>query len=261
MSLVKDKLLSVIVPAYHQEKTIAKDLRRIESVLRQIRLPYEIICVVDGLVDKTYEKAQKLTSPTLKVVGYEVNRGKGHAVRYGMRSAKGDYVAFIDAGMELNPNGLSMILEHLEWYGADIIVGSKRHPASKVNYPLIRRITSWGYQMVVRLLFGINVTDTQVGLKIFKKEVLQKTLPRLLVKQYAFDVEMLAVAYHLGFQKIFEAPVQIKYNFKDLTHASTLKSIYYMLWDTLAVFYRLRILHYYDDSHRKHWRPNMYLEW
>ncbi len=253
--------MSVIVPAYRQEKTIVKDLQRIESVLKQIRLLYEIICVVDGNVDQTYAKAKKLASKTIKVVGYLTNRGKGHAVRYGMKSAKGDYVAFIDAGMELDPNGLSMILEHLEWYKADIVVGSKRHPASKVHYPLIRRITSWVYQMLVRVLFGISVTDTQVGLKIFRKEVLQKTLPRLLVKQYAFDVEMLAVAHHLGFKKIFEAPVEIKYNFKDLTHASTLRSIYYMLWDTLAVFYRLRILRYYDDSNRKHWRPNMYLEW
>lgn len=242
------KLLSVIVPAYHQEKTIVRDLQRIESVLGQIRLRYEIICVVDGNVDQTYVRAKKAASKTIKVVGYSVNRGKGHAVRYGMKSAKGDYIAFIDAGMELNPNGLSMILEHLEWYKADIVIGSKRHPVSKVHYPLIRRITSWGYQMLVRLLFGINVTDTQVGLKIFRKEVLQKTLPRLLVKQYAFDVEMLAVAHHLGFKKIYEAPVEIKYNFKDLTHASTLKSIYYMLWDTLAVFYRLKIRHYYDGA-------------
>ena len=62
------------------------------------------------------------------------------------------------------------------------------------------------------------------------------------------DIEMLAVARYLGFKRIYEAPVEIDYRFDDLTHASTLDSIFRMLWDTLAVFYRLRILHYYDKT-------------
>lgn len=251
------KLISVIVPAYKQAGTIARDLKRIESVLKQIRYDYELICVVDGQVDKTFDNARKVKSPKIKVVGYETNRGKGYAVRYGMARAKGDLVAFIDAGEEIDPNGLSMILEHMEWYQADIIVGSKRHPASQVNYPLERKIISTLYQLFVRVFTGLNVRDTQAGLKIFRREVLVKVLPRLMVKRYAFDLELLTVARRLGFKRIFEAPIKLTYNFQDLIHATALfgpNGMYNSLIDTLAVVYRLKIRRYYDDSNKRQWR-------
>ncbi|MBM3209691.1 glycosyltransferase [Candidatus Shapirobacteria bacterium] len=250
----KKPLLSVIVPAYKQEKTIAKDLQQIENVLKQIRYDYEIICVVDGRVDKTYQNAKKTKSKKIRVVGYLQNRGKGYAVRYGMARARGNPIAFIDAGMEIDPNGLSMILEHMEWYNADIIIGSKRHPASQVNYPVRRRIISRLYQLFVKFFTGLNVSDTQAGLKIYRRKVLEAVLPRLIVKRYAFDLEMLVVAHHLGFGRIFEAPVKITYNFKDLTHASTLEGMKKALIDTLAIIYRLRFLRYYDDHNKRKWR-------
>jgi len=228
--------LSVIVPAYRQAKTIQKDIIRIEKVLRQIRYPYEMIVVVDGYGDGTYRSAKRLKSLHVKVMVYMKNQGKGHAVRLGMSEATGDYIAFIDSGMEIDPNGISMLLEHMEWYNADIIVGSKRHQASIVHYPFSRKVLSTGYQLIIKLMFQLSVRDTQAG------------IPRLLVKQYAFDLEMLAVARHLGFRRIYEAPIKLKYNFTDLTHASTLKIIVNILNDTLAVFYRLYILRYYDNN-------------
>lgn len=176
------------------------------------------------------------------------NQGKGHAVRHGMRKATGDYVAFIDSGMEIDPNGISMLLEHMEWYNADVIVASKRHPVSVVKYPLKRKIISLGYQLIIQLLFHLKVKDTQAGLKIFKKKCLEKILPRLLVKRYAFDLEMLAVAHHFGFTRIYEAPIKLKYNFSDLTHSASIANIINVLVDTLAIFYRLNILKYYDKK-------------
>ena len=139
-----------------------------------------------------------------------------------------------------------MLLEHLEWYGADIIVGSKRHQASKVVYPWDRKILSWGYFWLVRLLFQVKIKDTQSGVKVFKRKVLTTILPKLVVKQYAFDIEMLAVAKRLGFTKIYEAPIKLKHQFGSITDAATWNTIYHMLYDTLAVFYRLKIIKYYD---------------
>ena len=246
--------LSVIIPAYHQAKTIVKDIRRIEKVLSQIRYPYEIIVVVDGYGDGTYRTAKKINSNNIKVTVYMKNQGKGYAVRLGMSKAAGDYIAFIDAGMEIDPNGISMLLEHMEWYDADIIVGSKRHPASVVHYPLSRKILSIGYQYIVWVLFHLKIRDTQAGIKIFKKKVIARILPRLLVKEYAFDLEMLVVARKLGFDRIYEAPIKLKYNFSDLTHASTVRTIFYIIIDSLAIFYRLNILRYYDDNNRKKWQ-------
>jgi glycosyltransferase involved in cell wall biosynthesis len=245
--------LSVVVPAYKQEKTIVEDIKRIRETLEKIRFDYEIVVVVDGFVDKTYQRAKKLRLKKVRVVGYPTNKGKGYAVRYGMVRTKGDLVAFIDAGMDIDPNGLAMILEHMEWYGADIIVGSKRHPASQVEYPFLRKIYSLGYQILIWFLFGFKVKDTQTGLKIFKREVLEKVLPRLLVKRFAFDVELLAVAYRLGFKRIYEAPVKIDTEKFKFTSTIKFKTVWEMLIDTLAVFYRLRILHYYDDANKRRW--------
>lgn len=250
----KNHFLSVIIPVYKQEKTIQKDLQAINETLKQIRYDYEIIAVVDGTsIDNSFKEVKQLKLKHLKVFGYKTNHGKGYAVRYGMAKTQGDYIAFIDSGMEIDPNGISLVLEHMEWYNADIIVASKRHPASMVNYPLDRKIISFGAYIIARFLLGINVHDTQAGLKIFKRPVLIKVLPRLLVKNYAFDLEILSVANKLGFTKIYEAPIKLNYDFKSLTHATGFKIICNCLIDSLAVFYRLRILNYYDDKNKRKW--------
>ncbi len=247
-------LVSVIVPAYLKEQTIVEDLSRIKEVLEGLHLDYEIIVVADGTADRTFEKALNLASEKIKVFGYPgKNRGKGYALRFGAAKAQGKVIVFLDSGMEINPAGISMLLEHMRWYKAEVVVGSKRHPVSKVNYPLQRKITSFAYQILVLLLFGLKVKDTQTGLKVFKAEVLEKVLPRLLIKTYAVDIEILAVAHHLGFRRIYEAPVDVSYNFTDLTHAASLRHIWKMLWDTLAVFYRLRLRRYYDDGNQREW--------
>lgn len=246
--------LSVIIPAYKQEKSIRQDIYSIYDTLEQIRYPYELILIVDGTdIDNTYREANKCHLKNLKIYGYPHNHGKGYALRYAIAKSKGDYIAFIDSGMEIDPNGISMLLEHLEWYQADIIVASKRHPASQVKYPLDRKIISFGAYLISKYLLNINVHDTQAGLKIFRRPVLEKVLPRLLVKKYAIDLEILSVANYLGFKKIYEAPIKLNYSFKSLTHATGFKTIFSCLRDALAVFYRLYILHYYDDKNKRHW--------
>ena len=257
--LYKRKLISVIVPCYKQEQTIVRDLKRIREVLDKLRYPTELICVVDGKVDQTFEKASRFAKKynNVKAIGYDTNKGKGYAIRFGMAESHGEIIAFIDAGMDLNPNGLSMLLEHFEWYDADIIVGSKRHSVSKVDYPWQRRILSVGYQFLVWLLFGLKIRDTQVGMKFFKRKVLEKVLPRLLVKRFAFDVEILVVASYLGHRRIFEAPIDITLWFggtSTITSQRFLRTVIAMLLDTLAVFYRLKILGYYSDKNRRKWR-------
>lgn len=248
------ELLSVIIPAYKQEKTIKKDLERILNTLEQGLsgdYDYELICVVDGILDDTRKIAKKVKSSKLKVLSYKENKGKGYAVRYGMEKSKGDFVSFLDAGMEISPKSLMMLMAHLEWYDADIIVGSKKHPVSMVNYPFVRKIFSFGYHFGSKLLFRLPLRDTQSGIKIFKRKVLKKILPRLLVKRYAMDIEMLAVARYLGFKRIYEAPIEV--NFDKTSSSIDWMTIVRMAWDTAAVFYRLRMLRYYRDENRKNW--------
>jgi glycosyltransferase involved in cell wall biosynthesis len=255
--MIKDRhhFLSLIVPIYCQEKTIQKDLSSIYSTLEQIRYDFEIIAVIDGTnADKSLQLAQELKLPKLKVLGYSQNHGKGYALRFGMAQAAGDYICFIDSGMDIDPNGISMVLEHMEWYQADIIVASKRHPASIVNYPLHRRFLSNLAYLYSRLFLGLAIHDTQAGLKIFKKSVLVKVLPRLLIKSFAVDLEILAVAHRLGFQKIYEAPIKINYDFSG-SHLNNkfFSTVLKCALDALAIYYRLRLLHYYDDSNHRKW--------
>lgn len=238
--------LSLIVPAYKQEKTIVKDLKNLDLSLSSLRIKYEIIVVVDGYVDKTYQKIKKLPMENLKVLGYEKNKGKGFAIKLGVEKAKGDIIGFIDAGMDLDPKEISMMLNIMEWNRAHIVIGSKLHPDSQVAYPTSRKILSWGYRMIIKSLFKLNVKDTQVGLKIFKKRVAKRVFPKIIVKAFAFDVEVLAVAQKLGFDKIYEAPIKLRFRPGGITSTNFWKVSLWTLWDTLAVFYRLKIRSYYD---------------
>lgn len=245
-------LISLIIPAYKQEKTIEKDLQRIKAVLDSLGRPYEVIVVVDGYLDNTFSSAKKVLSPKIGVVGYPNNKGKGYAVRYGMRKAKGDIIAFLDAGMDLDPHRISEMLSLMEHNRADIVIGSKLHPQSNVFYPWQRRILSWGYRSIVKICFGLSIRDTQVGIKIFRRKVLQDVLPLLLVKKYAFDIEILAVAHRLGYTRIYEAPITLNFGkWSSITSSNFWRAIFQMLWDTTAVFYRLKIVHYYDKKHKR----------
>jgi glycosyltransferase involved in cell wall biosynthesis len=249
----KAPFLSVIVPVYKQEKIVVENIQQILDTLNETQYSFEIIPVVDGTsLDKSLQNLRKLRNKKIRPVGYVQNRGKGYAVRFGMKKARGEIITFIDGGMDIDPQGITMLLEHMKWYKADIIIGSKLHPASLVNYPFIRRIITYFYYMMVKVLFGLQVRDTQTGLKAYKQIVLKKVLPRLLVKQFAFDIEILAVANHLGYKKIFDAPVKVDLDWS----ASSIKlvgsnSAFLVLVDTLAIWYRLNILRYYDRQYKK----------
>lgn len=239
--------LSVVIPAYKQEKTIVRDINNLDKVLGSLPYKYEIIVVVDGYLDNTFKNAVKINRDHVRVFGYEKNQGKGHAVKYGMLKSKGDVIGFIDGGMDISPTGISLLLDSMLWQNADIMVGSKLHPDSKVNYPAFRRILSWGYRTLTHILFGFSIRDTQVGLKFFRREVVEKVFPKLLVKAFAFDVEILAVSNAMGFEKIYEGPVELNFDGESsITSGNFWIIVLLMLWDTMAIFYRLKILNYYN---------------
>lgn len=252
----KPHFLSLIIPVYKQEKSIVSNISTIKSTLNSIRYEYEIIVVVDGLVDNSLNLLFGAAIPKVRIISYSVNQGKSFAIRLGMHYAHGDYIMFMDSGNEIDPNGISMLLEHMEWYDADIIVGSKRHPASYVNYSFIRKILSWGYYLFVKLLFGIKIHDTQAGIKVFKRKTIESVLPRLIEKKFAGDLEILVVANLMGFRRIYEAPIRLDYNLAPITSAGTLKSVWGIFLDTLAIYFRTYISRYYDKVHQIIKQPN-----
>jgi len=250
------KKFSLIIPVYKQEKTIKKNIESVIKALSVLSVSFEIIPVIDGHLDQSEREIRSIHDKRIRVVGYQTNHGKGYAVRYGFAYATGDVIGFLDAGGDLKPQALPLMLTEFEFEHADVVIGSKRHPDSKVAYPTHRKIISWVYQKFAKILFGLDVRDTQVGMKIYKRTLLEDVLPRLLVKQFAFDIEILAVAYHLGYTRVFEAPVEIDlFSTKSSIQWSKMYHVVYnMVNDTLAVFYRLRILHYYDDTSKRKWR-------
>jgi hypothetical protein len=156
----------------------------------------------------------------------------------------------MDADMDLHPAQIQTLFDIMRLDRADIVIGSKLHPNSVVNYPADRRAISFIYYLMVRMLFNLPCHDTQTGLKLFKTEVLRKVFPRILVKKFAFDLEILANAHHLGY-RITEAPIVIRPQRQ--YGRIGLKAMFATGWDTLAVFARMYILKYYDriDYYRR----------
>lgn len=235
--------LSVVVPAFREGKNIYANLVRLLTELDQLNTEYEVVVVSDGNTDGTASEARRVASPRIKVLSYPMNIGKGFALSYGMSETRGSLVTFIDADMELDPNNIRGFLDLMKDSDCDAVIGSKRHPLSKVSYPVARRFQSAIYQLLIRLLFGLNVRDTQTGLKLFRRDVLLAVVPLLAVKGFAFDLELLVVSTNLGHTKIIEAPIDLTYKFESTVD---LQAVWKILWDTAAIFYRLRILKYYD---------------
>lgn len=236
--------LSIIIPAYNEGKKIHYNLGNVIKHAQKLKnLDYEIILVSDGSTDHTYENALKHKSKKVKIFHYPHNQGKGYALKYGFNKSSGNLITFIDADGDLPPSQIQTLLDFMKTNKADVVVGSKRHPLSRVDYPMKRRFYSRTYQILIRILFSLKVRDTQVGLKLYKRKVLEKIMPKILVKRYAFGLETMVVANHFGF-KITEAPIELKYNFSGT--GINWKQIFYILQDTAAIFYRLKILYYYD---------------
>lgn len=223
----------------------AQDIRRnileAKKSLSKVTPEYEIVLVNDGSTNGCFQEAKKINDKKVRLVGYKKNQGKGNAIKYGFGFVKGDLVAFLDCGQELDPKQLKNFISVMQGEKADVVVGSKRHPDSKVHYPFIRRVMSWTYQMFNLVLFNLNVRDTQVGIKLFKKSVLDKVMPLICIKRFAFDLELLILANKKGF-RIVESPINMKYSFHSTINV---KSVFWILLDTIALFYRLKILRYY----------------
>jgi glycosyltransferase involved in cell wall biosynthesis/O-antigen/teichoic acid export membrane protein len=234
--------LSVVLPCHNAGGGLRPVL---ENLLYELGLldSSEIIVVSDGSTDETVRIAEEFSSDDLRVLHYPKRGGKGYALQVGLTEARGRYVAFIDADGDIGPEAIRPFLTIMKLYEPDVVLGSKRHPLSEVSYPPVRRMMSWAYHKFARLLFRINVRDTQTGLKLVRRDVLAAVLPRLFEKRYAFDLEFLVVARSLGYKRVFEAPVRIDYKFA--SHVSP-RSVLRITLDTAAIFYR----HYVLASYR-----------
>jgi len=234
--------LSFVLPAYNEGDFIEGALDALDRVVKETGLRYEIVVVDDGSVDNTRAGAIKYANNNghVRVVGYKKNVGKGYAVKKGFMQAAGNAVVFVDSDLEIDLERISSYVEALQH--GDIVIASKWHPESVVEMPLIRRILGHGFNVLVRLLTGVTFKDTQAGLKALRKSAFMGIFPRLSVKRYAFDVELLAVANLYGL-KVVELPVNIS-----MRGMFNLKEVWKMFVDLLGIAYRLRVLRWYQPN-------------
>ncbi|MCK5594986.1 glycosyltransferase [bacterium] len=238
--------VSVIMPAYNEGKSILRNIEETVKTFDQFGCDYEIIVVDDGSSDNTYEEAVKARNKRANVAVKRnmVNRGKGRAIKHGFKFAQGDYVVFLDADLDLHPRQIKGLFDIMKKESSDIVIGSKRHSASILHYPKRRKIISYVYNLLVRALFASQIRDTQTGLKVFKRKVLDSLFHVVLVKRFAFDVELLMVAHHIGY-RISDAPIEINFGREQRIGRIKAVDILNTYWDTLAIFYRMYLRRYY----------------
>jgi len=215
--------VTVVVPVYNGGEDIVENVETIRSAVagglggEEV----ELVVVSDGSIDGTAERLLEARSDVgMHVIHYDHNAGKGYAVKVGTLAADGEWIAVVDADLDLDPGAIPAYLAIARRERLDFAIGSKRHPDSVVHYPRSRRIASWCYQQ----------------------------LNRVLVKQFAFDLELLAVARAFGYRRVRELPVRLDYRFTGSEVGSA--AVARALWDTAAVFYRLRILRTYEQRRR-----------
>ena len=206
------KLISVVIPAYNEEKTIRATIEETAKVLKIIKgLDYELIVVDDGSIDNTSAVVKKLADqPTLKVrlESYFPNRGKGFTLKKGTLAARGDYILFMDADLEIHPKQLQAFLDLMRKSNADAVLGSKTAKGSIIEAPLKRRMISAIYYLLLKILFRLPVTDTQTGFKLFKKQALKKSVQKTSLNGYVFDLELIVIMNFHKY-KIIDNPVKI----------------------------------------------------
>jgi len=148
-----NKKISVIIPAYNEEKNILNTINETKRELESLNYDYEIIVVDDGSIDKTFEIVKNNFSfekDKVRIEGYKPNSGKGNAVKYGTGFTEGDYVLFMDADLDLHPRQLGHFLDEMEKTNADAVIGSKKAKNSKVIYSFKRRFLSNGYYYFIK---------------------------------------------------------------------------------------------------------------
>lgn len=243
MKNIKGKI-SVIIPAYNEAGIIEGSLNETIRVFNNFGCKYEIVVVDDGSSDNTFQNILKVSSRHTNIIVKQLkhNRGKGRALKVGFRQSSGEYVVFLDADMELHPAQLQTFFDIMRLDEADVVIGSKRHPNSRLNYPLQRKIISSVYFFLIKIFFGLPIRDTQTGLKLFKYEVLKRVFPRILVKAFGYDLEILVNVHQLGY-RIAEAPIVLD---TQRYGRIGMDSIWITWQDTMAIWYRAYVLRYYD---------------
>ena len=206
--------LSVVIPAYNEERRLPPTLGKIAGYFAGRGFQGEILIVDDGSSDGTVaaaaEAAANLSGDSLAIRALENpgNRGKGYSVRRGMLAAECEWVLFTDADLSSPIEEASKLFEAVERDSSDIAVGSRALDRSLIGatQPLFRQFSGRFFNFCVRMGTGLPIRDTQCGFKLFSRRAAQEVFRRQRMERFGFDVEILYIARRLGY-RISETPV------------------------------------------------------
>ena len=227
--------VSVLLPAYNLGGVISPNVDRVAAIVDAWDRS-QVVVVDDGSTDDTRMQAEKAAADwdTVLVVGYDGNRGKGAALKEGFRHATGDIIIFLDADLDLPPEQLPGFLDTFASLDTDVLIGAKRSAMTPGRYPILRRMLSRSFAATNRILFRLPVRETQTGLKVFRREVLETCLPALETEGYAFDLELL-LRIQSGGGTMMETPVTLAPGAAGSVKVSTLLA---MGRDTIRIWIR-----------------------
>ena len=201
--------ISIVIPAYNEEKRIRPTIEAIAGFLRKQKIGFELIVVFDGTdgtprVVKDFAGANAMEKQT-KVLVFPRRLGKGGAVSKGFAAARGEVVFLVDADGSTPPKEIPKLLDALK--NCDIAVGSRYLSASKADIPFGRRMFSFVFHLLVQVLFGLGIRDTQCGFKAFRLGAVKKILPCVKTTNFVWDVDALYHAKKFGL-RVQEIPIE-----------------------------------------------------
>lgn len=200
--------LTILVPCYNEGKIIEESLREILSFMSKKKYSWEIVVSDDGSRDDSAAKILGLKSPNIKLVGYKINKGKGGALKEGIKNSSGDYIIFMDADLSVPVNTIDVFLRALEKGKEDVVIGTRKIKDAKVlvHQPWLRENLGKGFTLITRIITGVRVSDFTCGFKGFSSVAAKKIFENSLIMRWAYDAEILYLAKKYGFS-ISEIPV------------------------------------------------------
>ena len=232
--------LSIIIPAYNEEKRILETLKKIETYLKSQSYNWEIIVVSDGSKDNTSQVVKRFASQNknIKLIDNKKNYGKGYVTRQGLLEAKGKYRIFTDADNSTSIDHVERMFPEFE-SGYDIVIGSRDIKGSKLAIPQswFRQRVGDVFNLLVQFVCGLwGIWDTQCGFKGLTGKCVKEIIPQCRINRFAFDPEILVVAKRMKY-KIKEVPVTW---FNDAESKVKFKSMVKMAIDLFKI--RLNII-------------------
>lgn len=244
---IEDPILSVVIPAWNEERVIRETLEELGNCLSNLAV--EIIVVDDGSQDNTSDIVNAWSNSHLDtsviLVKNTRNSGKGYSVKQGVAQSRGDFVAFIDADLDIPPREILSFLLKAKEGDSEVVVGVKRQIMWKTRgIPLYRKFMSTVFAYLVSLLFRLPISDTQTGIKMFDGNWLRQAVRQLSVDRFLFDLELLIQAHREGLS-IVEQVITLTPSSKK--NRITLRHIWQSIGELCGIYIRHRIFSQYQN--------------